>query len=235
MIPSSPRRTWALLLVIVLLLWLPSLLTPDALEEQPTYLLANTLYQCALVVVLFWFGPALSNAMVLSEPCDGAARQTLDQASADLEGRPGLATRLPVTLFEHFQPFILTAGLLPQHCRIYVSTTLVEEIGPAGLRFTLARAHLHGGWGHRLVAFVPVLLLTAFFPDLSDWRGWLVLAPLLAIWLALHWWIELQTDRQVARILGADAAEGLRETLAAPVPGAFLQPPPNWRARAIQV
>jgi hypothetical protein len=234
-IPSSPRRTWALLLGIVLILWLPSLLVPAALEEHPTYLLANTLYQCVLIIAMFWFGPALCNAMVVSEPRDGPARLAVDLAMADLDNRPDIsAIRLPVTLFEHFQPFILTAGLLPRHSRVYLSSAFAEETGPAGLRFSLARAMIHGEWGDRLALFIPVLLLTAFFPDLSDWRGWLVLIPVLALWLAVHWWFELRADRKVARILGADAAEGLRETLAASVPGAFLHPPPRWREQAIR-
>lgn len=233
-IPSSPRRTWTLLLGIILLLWLPSLLAPAALEEHPAYLLANTIYQCVLVFAMFWFGPALCDAMVVSEPRDGPARLAVDQAMADLYRRPGIRAMLPVTLFEHFQPFILTAGLLPMHSRVYVSSTFAEETGPAGLRFMLARAMVHGEWGHRLASFVPVMLLTAFFPDLSDWRGWLMLIPLLALWLALHWWFELQADRKVALILGADAAEGLQEALVAPVPGAFLQPPPHWREQAIR-
>lgn len=233
MIPSSNRRTWVFILLSSLAFWGPGLVAPSSLQHQPNYLLLSSAYQSLLVIAGFWFGPAICRAMVVGEVTAGPGYEAIRRIADDL-GRT--TRRLPITLFEHQHPFVLTAGMLPAQCEIFITTELVRHLGPSGLRFQIARAMVHGTVLQRTVALVPVLLLTVLFPDSFDWASTANLAIFLVAWLVVHWLSELLVDRQAARMLGADALTGLGELLTATgdLAGKFsLHPPAQWRMRAI--
>ena len=239
MIPSSPRRTWIFLLVSSLAFYGPGFLAPAAWDKNATYLLLSNLYQGALVVAGFWYGPAICRALAVTMVVDGPLRQAVDGTLAELRistGRVQLAG-IPVVLVEYSAPFIVTAGLLPGQSQVFLSSALVESLGTNGLRFLLARALVHGSWSQRLAALVPVLVLTVMLPD-TPWDApiWLGLAGFLVGWLAVHWFFELRADRQAAQALGPGAAEGLREVLeasATPIGWLSLQPPIRWRLHMV--
>lgn len=237
MIPSSSRRTWVFLILSSIALWGPDLVVPSAWQHQPAYLLVSNVYQSFLVVAGFWFGPAICRAMVVGEVKAGPVHDAICQALDEI-GRDRSIRRLPITLFEHPQPFILTAGMLPSQCEIFISTELARRLGPDGLRFQIARATAHGLLPQRLVALIPVLLLTVLFPDGFNWTTLMYSVIFLVAWLAMHWFFELQTDRQAARMLGVDASVGLAELLAATggMAGKLsMHPPLRWRVHAISM
>jgi hypothetical protein len=249
MIPSSARRTLIFLLLSVLVFWAPDQLVPAAWAHDTTYLLVSNLYQGLLVIAGFWFGPALCQAMVVDEVSTGPLRQAIDQILDELNtaelSTAELNTRatahalagLPVTLVDHAQPFIVTAGLLPSQCQVFLSTGQACRLGPAGLRFLLARAMLHGEVSQRMAAMIPVLLLTVWFPNTLDWVTALTLAGCCVGWLALHWTVELRVDAKAARVMGPHAIEGLREVMAATAAAAntlSLHAPAGWRLKACQ-
>lgn len=239
MIPSSPRRTWIFLLVSSLAFYGPELIAPAAWDKNATYLLLYNLYQGTLVVAWFWYGPAICRALVVKEVITGPLRQAVDHTLAELhksKGRARLA-EMPVVLVEFPAPFVVTAGLLPGQSQVFVSSALAEGLGVNGLRFLLARALAHGSLSQRLAALLPVLVLTVLFPD-TPWDAmvWLGSAGFLVCWLAIHWLFELRADRQAAKALGSEAAEGLREVMAAnasPVGWLSVQPPISWRLRIV--
>jgi hypothetical protein len=233
MIPSSPRRTWQFLAVTLLLYYAPDLLLPAAWNHAHTSL--GNAYQGVLVLLGFAYAPAICRAMVLREVVSGPLRSLADRVMADLrrDGR-----RLPPLLIaEHASPFVLTTGLLPGRCQVFLSSALAARLSPSGLGFLLARAAAHATWPQRLVAFLPVLAFTVLVPD--DPKGlttWLALAGFLLLWLLLHWLFELLADRQAAAMLGSAAAAGLREVHAAttaPLRGLSLGPPLRWRLRVV--
>jgi hypothetical protein len=244
MIPSSARRTLIFLLLSVVVFWGPDWLVPAAWQNDATYLLASNLYQGLLVIAGFWFGPALCRAMVVDEVSAGPLRQAIDQILDELNTaelntqatRRSLAI-LPVTLVDHPQPFIVTAGLLPSQCEVFLSTGQAFPLGPAGLRFLLARAMVHGDVSQRMASMIPVLLLTVWFPDTLDWVTALTVAGCCLGWLALHWAVELRVDAKAARVIGPQAMAGLREVIAATAPAAStlsLHAPAAWRLKACQ-
>jgi hypothetical protein len=237
MIPSTPKRTWIFLLVSSLAFWGPDYVVPSAWEHNATYLLISNLYQGALVLAWFWFGPAICKAMVVREVVLDPLRQAVDTALQNLEYDKARLARRPVIVAEYPEPFVLTAGLLPRQCEVYLSSGMVSQNGPDGLRFLLARALVHGTLTQRLVALLPVMALTVLFPGMpSDLTGWLVVSGFLAGWLAVHWLFELQVDRKAALAMGPDAARGLLEMLAAqgrPIVGFSLHPPLRWRLRQV--
>jgi len=239
MIPSSPRRTWIFLLVTSLAFYGPTILAPAAWDKNATYLLLSNLYQVALVVAGFWYGPAICRALVVEEVPAGTLRQALDRGLAELHERKGHTqlAALPVVLVAYPAPFIVTAGLAPAHSEVFLSSALAERLGENGLRFLLARAMVHGSWPQRLAAILPILIFTVMLPDIpSSPLEWLGTAGFLAAWLAVHWFFELRVDRQAARSLGSGAEEGLREVLAAsasPVGWLSAQPPLRWRLRML--
>ena len=239
MIPSTQRRTWTFLVISSLAFFVPDMLVPAAWSKLPAYIAFSSLYQGLLVLVGFWFGPRICQAMVVVELTNGPLRQAVDDALEALR-RPaaaGLVTTMPVTLARHPAAFVITAGLLPSRSEVFLSTAMVARLGPAGLRFLLARALAHGGRSQRLAAILPVLILTGMLTDTpTSTKDWLGLAGLLLGWLALHWYFELRADRQAARLLEADALEGLRAVLSAqasPARTMFLQPPARWRLRLL--
>ncbi len=240
MIPSSPQRTRKFLLLSCLAFWGPDLLVPAAWSKSDTYALLSTLYQEALVVAGFWYGPAICRALVVREIVDGSVRRAVDQTLAELGRRTGPArlADIPVTLVEYPRPFVVTAGLLPGQSRIFLSSALAERLGTPGLRFLIARALAHGSLSQRLAALVPLLVLTVALSDAPEnARAWLGLAGALLGCLALHWLFELRADRQAARAMGPDAAAGLREVLAASAtPGGWLslRPPVRWRQHMVE-
>jgi len=235
MIPSTPRRTWLFLIASCLLYFVPDLLLPAAWSHTGLYPLLSSCYQGALVLLGFGFGPAICRAMVVREIGEGPPRAAVDRALAMLrdKGHP----LPPVVLAEHATPFVLTAGLLPQRCQVFVSTTLAGRLSATGLGFLLARAAVHASWRQRLAAFLPVLALTVLVPD--DPKGlatWLALGGFLVLWLLLHWLFELDADRQAARMLGMGASEGLREVqvaTASPLGWLTPQPPLHWRLQVV--
>ena len=211
MIPSSPKRTWIFLLVSSLAFYGPSFLAPAAWDKNTTYLLLSSLYQGALVVAGFWYGPAICRALAVKMVVDGPLRQAVDGTLAELRKSKGQVqlAELPVTLVEYSAPFIVTAGLLPGQSQVFLSSDLVEHLGTNGLRFLLARALVHGSWSQRLAALLPVLVLTVMLPDTpSDAPTWLGLAGFLVGWLAVHWFFELRADRQAAQALGPAQQKG---------------------------
>jgi hypothetical protein len=235
MIPSSPSRTWIFLLASSLAFYLPSLLAPAAWDKNATWLLISSLYQGALVIAGFWYGPAICRALVVKTVIAAPLRQAIDLTLAELRkknDRIQLA-ELPVTLAEYPLPFIVTAGLLSGQSEVFLSSALAERLGIDGLRFLLARALVHGGLVQRLAALLPVLVLTLMLPDTpSNALAWLGLAGFLLGWLVLHWFFELRADRQAAQVLGPVAAEGLRQVLLASATHAgwlSVQPPIRWR------
>ena len=239
MIPSSPRRTWIFLLASSLAFLAPSLLVPAAWDKNVTYLLLSNLYQGALVVAGFWYGPVICRALVVKEIVAGPLRQTVDCTLAELHKSKGYVhlTETPVNLAEYLAPFIVTAGLLPGQSQVFLSSALVERLGINGLRFLLARALVHGRLSQRLAALLPVLILTVILPDTpSDTRAWLGLAEFFAGWLVIHWLFELRADHQAAQAVGNGAAMGLREILAAnvtPIGWLSMQPPIRWRLHMV--
>jgi len=240
MIPSSPRRTWKFLLFSCLAFWGPDLLVPDAWSRNGTYLLLSTLYQEALVVAGFWYGPVICRALVVREVTEGPLRQVVEWTLSELHKPRGAIARLaeiPVTLVGHAGLFIVTAGLLPGQSRIFISSGLTARLGIHGLRFLLARALVHGRLSQRLAALLPVLILTLVLSDTpQSLMAWLGLFGFLAGWLALHWLFELRADREAARAMGHGAAAGLREVLAATAaPGTWLSvhPPLRWRLQMV--
>jgi Zn-dependent protease with chaperone function len=240
MIPSSPRRTWTFLLLSSLAFFMPDFVVPVAWEKQSTYLLLSSLYQGALVIAGFWYGPAICRALVVKEVIAGPLRQTLDRAVAELGRSDGHAqvNELPLTLAEYPIPFIVTTGLLPGRTQVFLSSALAERIGNNGLRFLLARALAHGEWSQRLAALLPVLALTVMLTQTpASFNEWLELALCLVGWLVMHWFFELRADRQAARIMGFGAQEGLHEMLRAtgsPLGWLSAQPPIRWRLRMVR-
>lgn len=234
MIPSTPRRTWLFLGATCLLYFGPDLLLPAAWRQATVYPLLSSLYQGVLVLLGFAFGPAICRALVVREIDSGPTRAAVDRALAPLRGntRPP-----PVVLAEHNAPFVLTAGLLPNRCQVFVSSALAERLSTNGLRFLLARASAHAALPQRLAGLLPLLVFTVLVPD--DPKGlatWLALGGLLLIWLLSHWLFELAADRQAARLMGVGAGEGLREVLiasASPLDKLTPRPPLRWRLRAV--
>jgi hypothetical protein len=100
MIPSSPKRTWIFLLVSTLAFYGPSWLVPAAWDKSTTYLLLFSLYQGALVVAGFWYGPAICRALAVNVVVAGPLRQAVDETLAALRMRKGQLqlAELPVTL-----------------------------------------------------------------------------------------------------------------------------------------
>ncbi len=239
MIPSSPRRTWIFLLVSALAFYAPDILVPAPWDKNATYLLLSSVYQGALVVAGFGYGPAICRALVVKEVFAGPLRQAVNNTLAELRVSRGplQLVELPVVLVEHSAPFIVTAGLLPGQSEVFLSSALAERLGTNGLRFLLARALVHGSLPQRLGALLPTLVLTVMLPDIpSDVRAWLGLAGFLAAWLAVHWVIELRVDRHAAQALGSGAQEGLQEILAASATSVgwlSAQPPLRWRLRML--
>jgi hypothetical protein len=235
MIPSTPRQTWLFLGASCLLYFAPDLLTPAAWSQTEIYPILSSCYQGLLVLLGFGYGPAICHAMVVREIDAGPPRMAVDQALAILAATRSPAP--PVILAEHAVPFVLTAGLLPKRCQIFISSALAGKLSANGLRFLLARAAVHATWRQRLAAVIPVLLFTALLPDPKDLASWLVVVGFLAAWLPLHWLSELAADRQAARGMGSQASDGLREVLAATAsPLAWLtpRPPLSWRLRAVR-
>ena len=241
MIPSSPSRTWIFLLFSSLAFYLPGLLAPAAWDKNATWLLLFSLYQGALVIAGFWYGPAICRALVVKTLVAGPLRQAVDLTLAELRKKNSLVrlAEMPVTLAEYPLPFIVTAGLLPGQSQVFVSSALVERLGINGLHFLLARALVHGGLAQRLAALLPVLVLTVMRPDTpSDALAWLGLAGFLLAWLLMHWYFELRADRQAAQALGPLAAQGLREVFLASATRAgwlSVQPPIRWRLHMVAV
>lgn len=235
MIPSSPRRTWLFLGATLLLYFAPDLLLPTGWSRAHS-ILANA-YQGALVLLGFAYGPAICRALVLREVAAGPLRSYVDRALASLGGN--VRRPPPLLLADHPSPFVLTAGLLPSRCQVFVSSGLANRLSPNGLAFLLARAAAHASWRQRLAACVPVLAFTTLVPD--DPKGmatWLALGGFLTLWLLLHWLFELDADRQAAAMLGGAASEGLREVHAAtasPLGKLSVGPPLIWRLWAVGV
>jgi hypothetical protein len=235
MIPSSPRRTLLFLLVSSLTLYGPSLLSPASWDKNATYLLFSSLYQAVLVVAGFWYGPAICKALIVKTVTAGPLRLSVDIALVELHKREGHAylAGVPVVLAEYPVPFIVTAGLLPKQSQVFISSAMVERLGVNGLRFVLARALVHGRWSQRLAAMLPVLVLTVMLPDApADTSDWFGLGGFLLGWLIVHWIFELRADHQAAQAIGIEAAQGLRELLAATTKsgGWFaVHPPLRWR------
>jgi hypothetical protein len=228
MIPSSPRRALVFTIVSSALYFGPDLLMPRAWSASADYDFYYACYQSALVVVAFWFSPAICRSMVVRK---------LD--SETIIGRAGESIcNLPLTIFDHPVPFVLTAGLLPAQCEIFLSKGFTDRLTLPGRRFLLARATTHGSWIQRLGAFVPALLFAWFFPGIPDsLKAWLDMAAFLGLWLLLHWGLELSVDRAAARLCGAGAIDGLRDLLAVTNPHnsrLTTQPPPGWRVRAVR-
>jgi hypothetical protein len=243
MIPSSPLRTWIFLVLSSLAFYTPVLLMPAEWDKNTNYLLFYIIYQGALVLAGFWYGPAICRSLVVRTVVAGPLRQAVDRTLVELRNNKGLAQLavIPVTLAEYSVPFIVTAGLLPAQSQVFLSSALVERLGANGLRFLLARALLHGSLPQRLAALLPVLVLTAMIPDTpSSILAWLELAGFLMCWLLMHWFFELRADSKAAQALGPAAAEGLRELwqATASTPGATpvwlsLQAPIRWRMHIV--
>ncbi|MBI3432067.1 MAG: hypothetical protein HY018_07660 [Hydrogenophilales bacterium] len=235
MIPSTPRRTWLFLIASSLAYFGPDLLVPAAWAHTHLYLVGSALYQGMLVVLGFGFGPALCRAMAVSPADASFLDAAIERAGAGLRAT-GLAEP-PVRLFEHAMPFVLTAGLLPRQCEVFVSTGLASRLTPSGLQFLLARAAVHATLRHRLAALLPLLVFTMLLPDPVTPATWLATAGFLLPWLMLHWVFELDADRCAAKAVGAGAADALREGLAITHPHpAWLSthPPLRWRLRAVR-
>jgi len=235
MIPSTPRRTWLFLGISCLLYFAPDLLLPAAWSHTTRYAILSAAYQGALVLLGFGFGPALCRALLVSEISEGPPRSAVDRALARL--RDNARPLPPVVVAEHAAPFVLTAGLLPKRCQVFVSSALADRLSTTGLGFLLARAAVHASPRQRLAALLPILAFTVLVPDPKGLATWFALGGFLLFWLLLHWFFELDADRQAARMLGAGAGDGLREALAATAsPVAWLSPGPplNWRLRVVR-
>lgn len=234
MIPSTPRRTWLFLGFSLALYFAPDQLTPAVWQHTTLYLPLSSAYQGMLVLIGFGYGPAICRALVVREIDAGPLRSAVDQARTRL-----LAAKRPppaLILAEHAAPFVLTAGLLPGRCQIFLSTELAGRLGPNGLPFLLARAAAHAGLRQRLAALLPMLAFTVLLPDPKGLADWLLVAGFLVLWLPLHWLFELDADRQAARMMGAGAAAGLLEVAtatASPLGWLTPQPPMRWRLRAV--
>jgi len=236
MIPSTPRRTWLFLGASLLLYFAPDLLLPAAWSHDDSYPILATCYQGGLVLLGFAFGPAICRALVVHEIRAGPLRSSVDRALAMLADngcRPP-----PVILAEHAAPFVLTAGLLPQRCQVFVSSALLERLSMPGLCFLLARAAAHASLRQRMAALLPILGFTVLVPD--DPKGlttWLALGGFLVLWLLLHWLFELDADRQAARLMASGASAGLRAVQAAttsPLGWLTPRPPLNWRLLVVR-
>ncbi len=230
MIPSSPRRTWLFLGASMLLYFAPDLLLPAAWLHGAFYPLLSKFYQSLLVLVGFAYGPAICRALVVREIDAGPQYAAVSRALATLSGPP-------LVLADHSLPFILTAGLLPRHCQVFVSSALVARLSPIGLRFLLARAAAHASLRQRLAALLPVLVLTTLPDDFAALSSWLLLGASLLLWLPYHWLFELDADRQAARRVGEDSSAALLEVLAAtasPLDRYLPHPPLLWRLRALE-
>lgn len=234
MIPSSPRRTWLFLLASSLAYFGPDLLVPVAWAHTSLYLTLSAVYQGMLVVLGFWFGPAICRALAVSTVVTGPLSAAVERERTGLSDA-GLR-QPPVQLFEHTMPFVLTAGLLPRQSEVFLSTGLVSRLTPAALKFLLARTAVHATLRHRLAALLPVLAFTMWLPDdLKSVATWLETGGFLLLWLMLHWIFELDADRVAARVMGGDATDALREWLAVTAAHpAWLttHPPLAWRLRA---
>lgn len=234
MIPSSPRRTWLFMLASSLAYFGPDLLVPAVWAHTSLYLTLSAVYQGMLVVLGFWFGPAICRALAVSMVVTGPLRAAVEREWTGLSDA-GLRSP-PVLLFEHTMPFVLTAGLLPSHSEVFVSSGLVSRLTPAGLKFLLARTAVHATLRHRLAAILPVLVFTVLLPDdLKSVATWLETGGFLLLWLMLHWIVELDADRTAARAVGTGATDALRDWLA--VTTAYpawltMHPPLAWRLRA---
>lgn len=239
MIPSSPMRTWIFLLLSSLAFYAPVILMPGDWEKDTSYVLFYTVYQGALVLAGFWFGPAICSSLVVRTVVAGPLHQAVEETIVELHNNSGLTQLavIPVTLAEYSVPFIVTAGLLPAQSQVFLSSALVERLEANGLRFLLARALLHGSLSQRLAALLPLLVLTAMIPDTpSSILAWLALAGFLLGWLLMHWFFELRADSKAAQALGPAAAEGLRELLqaTASTPGLrLMQAPIRWRLHIV--
>lgn len=231
MIPSSPRRTLLFLALSTAVFFVPDLLVPDAWTKTSAYRLLDALYLGLVILAGFVLGPRIGRLMMTGELAGGPVRWAVDHALSSLGVRdPGP----PVRVFEHRAPFVLTAGLWPGQCEVFLSTGMVGRHGPAGLRFLLARARAHARLPHRLAAVVPVLLLTVAIPDTPHDAGdWTLLVLILLGWLLVHWASELGVDRQAAILMGPDARMGLAELLQASASGrpALTLLPARWRER----
>jgi hypothetical protein len=235
MIPSSPKRTWIFLVLSSLAFYTPVLLMPGDWEKDTSYVLFYTIYQGALVLAGFWYGPAICRSLVVRTLVAGPLRQAVEDIIVELRNNNGLAQLavIPVTLAEYSVPFIVTAGLLPSRSQVFLSSALMERLGANGLRFVLARALLHGSLSQRLAALLPVLVLATMITDTpSSILAWLALAGFFLGWLLMHWFFELRADSKAAQALGPAAAAGLRELwqATASTPGWLsVQPPIRWR------
>jgi hypothetical protein len=235
MIPSTPRRTWLFLLISCALFFGPDLLTPEAWVHTLIYQRLAAAYQGILVLIGFGFGPAICRALVVRTLRAGLECASVDKAIAELDGGGSALPR--VTLAEHPIPFVLTAGLLPKQCEIFLSSGLVQRLSGSALRFLLARAAAHATWPQRMGDVLPVLAFTLLLPeDLDKGSTWLILGGALALWLGVHWLFELAADRQAGKAVGLEAADALREIKSAtrsPLDRLVPHPPFSWRLRAV--
>jgi hypothetical protein len=232
MIPSTPRRTLLFLLLSTAVFFVPDWLVPEPWKQTTAYKTLDAFYLGMVILTGFALGPWMGRLMMIGEVASGPVRVAIDQALGTLygeqEGPPA------VRVFEHRDPFVLTAGLWPRQCEVFLSTGMVMRHGMAGLRFLLARAKVHATLPHRLAAVVPVLLLTVAVPDTPQGAAdWGLLAVILLGWLGVHWVSELWVDRQAAALMGPDARIGLVELLHATSSRrpAFTLLPARWRER----
>jgi len=235
LIPSTPKRTWLFLLCTSLAYFGPDLLVPAAWSNSHIYIILSTCYQDALVVAGFAFGTTICRALVTHEITSGPLRAAVDQAMLDLNCLEIAASK--IILADHHMPFVLTAGLLPSRCQIFVSSALVRRLSSGtGMRFLIARAMAHTTWYQRLAAILPILIVTTLVPDVPhEASTWLMLGVILFVWLVLHWIFELAADHKAARLIGKHAAaDGMREmhtATASRVSWLTLSPPMSWRVR----
>lgn len=231
MIPSTPRRTLVFLLLSTAVFFVPDLIVPDAWTKTSAYKLLDSLYLGLVILAGFALGPWMGRLMMTREVASGPVRWAVDHALASLGGKH---YDPPIRVFEHRAPFVLTAGLWPSQCEVFLSSGMVGRHSHAGLRFLMARARVHARFTHRLAAVVPVLLLTVAIPDTPhDVGDWGLLGLILLGWLLVHWASELGVDRQAAILMGPDARMGLSEMLQAGASGhpALTLLPARWRTR----
>lgn len=236
MIPSSPRRTLLFLLLSSLAYFAPDLLVPAEWARSHEYAILSNLYQGALVIGGFYWGSAICRKLIVHAVEPGYLMTAAQRVRAGLIGN-GLNVP-PVVLFAHALPFVLTIGLLPKGCVVFFSTGLADRLDSAGLKFVLARAAVHATLPHRLGAILPLLAFTMLLPDYPKSGGaWFIAGGFLAVWLALHWALELAVDRRAAKMMGSGAAAALQAVLAVTSPHPSwltIQPPLLWRLRAVQ-